>query len=135
MPVEEENLEIQGINFEGNKITYHAIAEGAEFAMNLQIAMDAPFDGDVANHNFRKKGPSESRFSGYKEDDMQKKLKYALDYVTEKCLANHINTVVLQIARGRSGSQFFNQNVKQFLSDKIQYLIFYGYRSDKYLST
>lgn len=124
--------EIMGINFEGNKINIHAINHGAEFAVNLQIAMDAPFDGDVANHEFRNKGPSESRFAGYKENEMQNKIKYMFNYVTKKCLKKNINTVVLQIARGRSGRAFFNKNVKQFLSEKIKYIIFYGYRSNKY---
>ena len=48
--------EVLGVNYEGHKITRHALARGALCVLNMQIAMDAPFLGEPAGETTRAKG-------------------------------------------------------------------------------
>ena len=51
-----KQCEVLGVNYEGHKITRHALARGASIVLNMQIAMDAPFLGEAAPETTRAKG-------------------------------------------------------------------------------
>ena len=56
-----KQCEVLGVNYEGHKITRHALARGASIVLNMQIAMDAPFLGEAAPETTRAKGESNSQ--------------------------------------------------------------------------
>jgi hypothetical protein len=103
-----------GINFEGGKIIKFIKEKyGDKIAgySNFQISMDAPFHGMEANDNFRSKGPSEKYIKDYNYMDNESSITNALMEVINFACTNNANTIVIQIARGRSGIVFFNNDI------------------------
>ncbi len=57
------NIQCYGINFEGGKIIKYILESKNCIAYaNIQIAMDAPYDGCVADEKLRNLGRSELQF-------------------------------------------------------------------------
>jgi hypothetical protein len=150
-----------GINFEGGKIIKFIREKfGNKMAgySNFQISMDAPFHGMEANDNFRSKGPSEKYIKDYNYMDNESSITNALMEVINFACTNNVNTIVIQIARGRSGIVFFNNDIvtklkmlgslefikiienKYFLYDfsvcniKKKIILTFGYRSSDYFN-
>ena len=123
---------IIGINYEGGKIIDHILqySQCVGFA-NCQIAMDAPYEGRVANEDIRSQGRSETQFVGYDEYYLIDQLSEIFSSVLEKFGETKI---VIQISRGRSGKTIFNEILLPILLklNIINYVIKYGYRSDDY---
>ena len=122
-----------GINYESGKIMTHILkfANCVGFA-NLQIAMDAPFHGRVADETVRSVGRSELQFPGYDE----KKLVATLTTIFKAILAKHGADIkiVLQIARGRSAGPTFEEVIKPIFTELgiSNYETKFGYRSKDY---
>ena len=124
-----------GINYEASKIITHIQQFGncVGYA-NLQIAMDAPFHGRVADEKVRSVGRSELQFPGY--DDT--KLVASLTQIFKTILARYGPDIkiILQIARGRSAESTFEEVIRPIF-DKLKisnYETKYGYRSNDYYS-
>jgi hypothetical protein len=133
-----------GINYEGGKIIKHILESKYCVAYaNIQIAMDAPYDGRVADEKLRDKGRSELQFDPkYKYSDVlvQYKLYMVLNYIQEKYPDTKI---IIQIARGRSGISMYNEVIKPILppfeltnsngnENPKKIKIVYGYRANDY---
>ena len=69
---------IVGVNYESQRIIQHAIHLKANFIVNLQIAMDAPFHGVEANENVRSKGRTEEQLFDYDSQRMHAELAQTL---------------------------------------------------------
>ncbi len=120
-----------GVNYEGGKIIEYAKSyDSCVCSINLQIAMDAPFFGDVAHESVRSKGPSETQFKGYNEKYMLNQIKIGLDEITQCCKDKNANILVIQIARGRSAKQFVTK-IKPLIGN-ISTEIICGYHSIEY---
>lgn len=133
-----------GINYEGGKIIRHVLQSNHCVAYaNVQIAMDAPYSGRVADEKLRDKGRSELQFPAkYKYSDIlvQCKIYKILQYIHQY----YPNTkIVMQIARGRSGISMYNEVLRPVLfpfglinSDgeyNVKKLkVLYGYRKKDY---
>jgi len=140
------NIECYGINFEGGKIIKYILESKNCIAYaNVQIAMDAPYNGRVADEKLRNLGRSELQFDKkYEYSDLfvQCKLYSILEYVNNK----YPNTkIIIQIARGRSGISMFDEVLKPIMKilglvDNNNNLIsrkckiIYGYRSTDYFN-
>ncbi len=125
-----------GINYEGGKIISHILKYPQCIAYaNCQIAMDAPYHGRVADESHRQQGRSEINFPGYDERKLIQSLTIILSYIYEH---HHNIVLIIQIARGRSGKQMFDEVLKPLLdvydssSAPLRYEISYGYRSSDY---
>lgn len=133
-----------GINYEGGKIIKHVLqSKHCIGYANVQIAMDAPYHGRVADEKLRDKGRSELQFpEKYRYSDVlvQCKLFKILQHIQHI----HPNTkIIMQIARGRSGISMFNEVLRPILfplglvnsngecNDK-KFKVLYGYRSNDY---
>lgn len=127
-----------GINYEGNKIIKHIKKSPLCIGyLNLQIAMDAPFFGEIADEKTRSKGRTETQIDGYDEKILINELTKAFKSIIKK--ANmHNSDIVIQIARGRSGIDFWGKIVKNSmknLGDISQNLkIIFGYKSHEYFN-
>jgi hypothetical protein len=133
-----------GINYEGGKIIKHILeSKHCIGYANVQIAMDAPYNGRVADEKLRDKGRSELQFHPkYKYSDVlvQCKLYKILNYIQEK----HPDTkIVMQIARGRSGISMYNEVLREVLfpfgliktdgsPNPKKLKVVYGYRTNDY---
>ena len=136
-----------GINYEGGKIIKHVLQSKHCIAYaNIQIAMDAPYDGRVADEKLRNKGRSELQFPpkyGYSDLFVQCKLYNIIKHIREK----HPDTkIIMQIARGRSGISMYNEVLLPVLfplglihPDGTPYTkkfkLLYGYRSSDYFQS
>ncbi len=106
--------DIVGVNFESGKIInfiknkYKSKLAGFS---NFQIAMDAPFHKMEANEKFRQKGPSERSIPDYNFMNFESSLFNALLEVVNFLCVEKVDTLVLQIARGRSGVVFFKDDI------------------------
>jgi transaldolase len=78
--------------------------------------MDAPYHGRVADESHRSKGRSELNFPGYKEDLLVKNLKIIFSYIKNTFPSKKL---VIQIARGRSSQQTFDEVLNQYYLDVI----------------
>jgi hypothetical protein len=133
-----------GINFEGGKIIKHVLqSKYCTSYANIQIAMDAPYHGRVADEKLRSKGRSELQFPpkyGYSDVLVQCKIYKIIQYIQEKYPDTKI---IMQIARGRSGISMFDEVLRQVLfplglvnadglpkPNKLK--VVYGYRSADY---
>ncbi len=80
-----ENIECTGINFEGGKIIKYILQSKKCIAYaNIQIAMDAPYNGRVADEKLRNLGRSELQFDKkYRYSDLyvQCQLYSILEYI------------------------------------------------------
>lgn len=133
-----------GINYEGGKIIQHVLQSKQCVAYaNVQIAMDAPYSGRVADEKLRDKGRSELQFHPkYKYSDILVQCK--LYKILQSIQQHHPNTkIVMQIARGRSGISMYNEVLRPVLfpfglinSDgecNVKKLkVLYGYRRKDY---
>jgi hypothetical protein len=125
-----------GINFECGKIITHILDKCGDKCVgwaNCQIGMDAPYHGRVADETHRSLGRSELNFPGYQED----KLIENLTQIFEHCkLSFPDKKIIIQIARGRSGIQMFEEVLKPILEKKqiTNYHVLYGYRSGDYFA-
>jgi len=133
-----------GINFEGGKIIKHVLETKQCIAYaNIQIAMDAPYHGRVADEKLRNKGRSELQFPkkyGYSDSLVQDKISQILKYIKE----NYPNIkVIMQIARGRSAINMYEEVLKPILQEynlvsedgninPRKFKIVNGYRSKNY---
>jgi hypothetical protein len=139
-----KNIECYGINFEGGKIIKYILESNNCIAYaNIQIAMDAPYDGRVADEKLRNLGRSELQFDkkyGYSDLYVQCQLYSILECVNEKYPDKK---VIIQIARGRSGISMFDEvlkpimNILGFIDKKGKLIskkciINYGYRTKDY---
>ena len=114
----EDGASTLGVNFEGHKISEYALGTmGALHCLNLQIAMDAPFHGDVADEATRSVGPSEEGFEGYDPSVLiagltkgVEALRDAIDGAGDGGDGEEggpvVRTLVVQIARGRRAAAF-----------------------------
>jgi len=135
-----------GINYEGGKIIKHILQQQSKHCLayaNVQIAMDAPYHGRVADEKLRDKGRSELQFPpkyGYSDVLVQCKLYKIIQHIQEKYPNKKI---VMQIARGRSGLSMYEEVLRPVLfplglihSDGTPYnkkfKLVYGYRSTDY---
>ena len=107
-----------GINWEGTKITEWALEQGAEFALNIQISMDAPFANppEEANEIFRSIGPSEVRMKDFNPVRYVLGLKRAFKAAALSCQMYNIPFLVIQIARGRAMKW-----MQQWIDDLFQF--------------
>jgi hypothetical protein len=133
-----------GINFEGGKIIKHVLQSKHCVAYaNVQIAMDAPYHGRVADEKLRNKGRSELQFPpkyGYSDVLVQCKLYKIIQHIQDK----YPNTkIVMQIARGRSGISMYDEVLRPVLfplglvnadgaPHAKKFKLLYGYRSTDY---
>lgn len=103
-----------GVNYEGGKIIKHVIDKYqdklAGYA-HFQIAMDAPFDNLEADDKFRSKGQSEKMMPDYDEIVSKMTIFNAISEVVKFACTKNIHAIVFQIARGRSGKSFFNNDI------------------------
>jgi hypothetical protein len=125
-----------GINYEGGKIITHVLSSPNCVAYaNCQIAMDAPYHGRVADESHRSQGRSELNFSGYREDLLKENLNKIFRYITDTYPSKKL---VIQIARGRSSIQTFEEVLKPVLYangfDQLSYSVYNGYRTKDYFS-
>ena len=133
-----------GINFEGGKIIKHILQSNyCKGYANVQIAMDAPYHGRVADEKLRNKGRSELQFHpkyGYSDVLVQCKLYKIIQHIQDKYPDTKI---IIQIARGRSGLSMYDEVLRPVLfplglinqegiskSNKLK--VVYGYRSTDY---
>ena len=139
-----ENIECNGINFEGGKIIKYILQSKNCIAYaNIQIAMDAPYNNRVADEKLRNLGRSELQFDKkYRYSDLyvQCQIYSILEYINKKYPETKI---IIQIARGRSGISMFDEVLKPIMNifgfiDKKEKLItkkciiIYGYRTKDY---
>lgn len=136
-----------GINYEGGKIIKYVLqSKHCIGYANVQIAMDAPYHGRVADEKLRNKGRSELQFPpkyGYSDVLVQCKLYNIIKHIQEK----HPNTkIIMQIARGRSGISMYDEvllpvlfplglvhsNGKPYTK---KFKLLYGYRSSDYFQS
>jgi hypothetical protein len=95
--------------------------------------MDAPYHDRIADDTHRTKGRSETNFSGYKEYLLIENLKKIFEYINKE----HPKVKkVIQIARGRSSIQMFDEVIKPLLDsldiNEKDYIVQYGYRTINY---
>lgn len=133
-----------GINFEGGKIIKHVLqSKHCVSYANVQIAMDAPYHGRVADEKLRNKGRSELQFPpkyGYSDVLVQCKLYKIIQRIQEK----YPNTkIIMQVARGRSGISMYDEVLRDVLfplglvnangaHNAKKFKLLYGYRSTDY---
>lgn len=102
-----------GINFESGKIIDHILKCKSCIAFaNIQIAMDAPYKGRVADDALRNKGRSEQQFDvkyGYDERKLKHTLYHIFEYIKNKYPDTNI---VLQIARGKAAESTYEEVLK-----------------------
>ena len=106
---------IVGVNYESQRIIRHAIHLKANFIVNLQIAMDAPFHGVEANEKVRSKGRTEEQLFDYDSKRMQAELAQTLYKIKQTCNQQNIHKIIIQIARGRSGKSFYDDIIHPLL--------------------
>jgi hypothetical protein len=122
--------QIYTINFEGGKIISHI--KKSKYCIgyaNIQIAMDAPYHGRVADETIRSNGRSETQFKDYNEKKLINKLVEIFKYIKNKD-----KKIIIQIARGRSADSMFNEVIKPILEKLkiIEYENKNGYRTSDY---
>jgi hypothetical protein len=123
-----------GINYEGGKIIKHIKNRYSNILSgysNFQIAMDAPFDDMEAPEELRAKGPAEKIIPDYNYMNNKSTIFNALIEVVNFCCASRTNTIVFQIARGRSGFVFFNDDIIPNLK-LLGNIEFLGMKDNKY---
>lgn len=121
-----------GINYEGGKIIRYALNGNKCIAYaNIQIAMDAPFHGQVANDTLRIKGRSETQFEGYNDDRLKKQLHAIFSHIDENY---EFDELVIQIARGKSAYLTEMDILKPVMQELNfpKYRVHYGYRTKDY---
>ena len=133
-----------GSNYEGGKIINHILKSPHCIGYaNIQIAMDAPFHGRVADEAIRSLGRSELQFPakyGYSDQLVIDKIVDILILINQKYPNIEI---IIQIARGRSGINMFNEVLKPILQKfglvdcdgnviPSKCKVVYGYRSKDY---
>lgn len=123
---------IIGINYEAGKSIQHVrYKKNCLGYANIQIVMDAPFQGRVANEKVRGKSRSELQMENYKEDLLIKSLTNIFEYINRE----YPNIkLVIQIARGRSWESMFNEVILPILNtlEIPNYEIKSGYRRKNY---
>ena len=122
--------QIYTINYEGGKIISHVTkSKYCVGYANIQIAMDTPYHGRVADETIRSNGRSETQFKNYNEKKLISKLVEIF-----KCIKTKNKMIIIQIARGRSADPMFNEVIKPILEKLkiIEYEIKNGYRTSDY---
>ncbi|CAF1066219.1 unnamed protein product [Didymodactylos carnosus] len=105
-------IKTAGANFEGGKIIKHMTRDSnCKFTSNIQIGMDAPFFGEPAGTDIREKGPSERQFGSYDRNIMIRDIKKCFNKANEIMTQNRIVDLVVQIARGRNGLIFLQDDI------------------------
>jgi hypothetical protein len=123
-----------GINYEAGKIINHILKyKNCVGYANIQVAMDAPYAGRVADETVREKGRSESQYKkyGYDENQLISEVFLIFNYIKE-----HYPDVkiIIQIARGKAAQSTFDEIINPVLS-KLEIKLFdikFGYRSTDY---
>jgi hypothetical protein len=136
MPLKNYNKEdIIGANYEGGKIIKHIKDKYKKKLVgysNFQISMDAPFHNMIADEKLRSKGPSERSIPDFNfmnfESSVFNGLLEIINYACEK----NADTIILQIARGRSGVVFFKDDILPKLN-AFGRVEFQKMENDKYL--
>lgn len=130
------------VNYEGGKIVDHALnSPMCKGYSNIQIAMDAPFLGRVADTQTRRSAigmRAETAFAEYDETRMIAMLDRALgaihDTVTTADASSDDALYIFQIARGKAAVST-EQDVLLPILNRLsikQYSVSYGYRSSTY---
>lgn len=125
-----------GINFECGKIITHILDKCGDKCVgwaNCQIGMDAPYHGRVADETHRNLGRSEKNFPGYQENALIKNLTQIFNYSKQTYPETKI---IIQIARGRSYKQMFDEVIKPILDELFitNYHVSNGYKSVDYFA-
>ena len=126
---------IVGVNYESQRIIRHAIHLKANFIVNLQIAMDAPFHGVEANEKVRSKGRTEEQLFDYDSKRMQAELAQTLYKIKQTCNQQNIHKIIIQIARGRSGKSFYDDIIHPLVTKILKDIhvdVIFGYREKQY---
>lgn len=118
-----------GVNYEGHKITEHALRCGAVCTLNMQVAMDAPFLGEVADEATRATGPAEASFSGFDRGVMLEGISKGINACAGECRRLGATTLVVQVARGRSAQSFLETSIAPYLPADLDVKIYCGYQS------
>jgi len=131
-----------GINYEGGKIIKHVLKQADDCVAyaNVQIRMDSPWHGQVADESQRHLGPSETQFDGYSERRSQMISQLTRVFQKAKDLietAGDIQKLIVQIARGKACEWFIPDIIMPIierLGSQIQSKIeiIKGYRSINY---
>ena len=126
--------DIIGVNFESGKIINHIKRKYKNLSgySNFQIAMDAPFHGMVADESLRAKGPSERSIKDFNYMNFESSLFNALLEIINFICDKNVDTLVIQIARGRSGVVFFKDDIIPKLNN-FGVLEFIKMEKDKYI--
>lgn len=131
---------VLGVNYEGGKIVAHAESfDACVGVLNVQVAMDAPFQGAVAHEAVRAAGRSETQFPGYDAARLAKGVATALEEAANAAAAAGANHLVVQVARGRSADSFWAE-LAHLLPVAFQppagtATVVHGYRSSDYFSS
>jgi hypothetical protein len=128
-----KNSMATGVNYEAGKIITHILKySNCVGYANLQIAMDAPYHGRVADEKVRTIGRSELQFPGYDEP----KLVANLTQIFEEIIKKHGKDIkiVVQIARGRSAKPTFDEVITPILEELniTNFETKFGYRTPDY---
>lgn len=101
---------IYGLNYEGGKIIKHVLQQIDCLAYaNVQIRMDSPWSGEVADEVKRQLGPYETQLDGYAERKllMIDKLTSVLQKAEKIIMSfGNVRQLVIQIARGKACQWF-----------------------------
>jgi hypothetical protein len=123
---------IIGINYEAGKTIQHVRFKDACLGYaNIQIAMDAPYQGRVANESVRKQKRSELQFEGYNEPKLKRQLAKIFGLIKAEFPGVK---VVIQIARGRAAKSTYEDVIQPVLTEVgiIDAEIISGYRRKNY---
>lgn len=127
------------LNYEGGKIVRHA-KESPYFIgySNIQISMDAPFLGRVANEIDRRNATGsrvETAYKGYSDKNLKRSLGRIFGPIAIKSAENEAR-VVIQIARGTSALNMQQEVILPVLKQQnvTNREIHYGYRSADYFT-
>ena len=123
-----------GINYEAGKIINHILKyKNCVGYVNIQVAMDAPYAGRVADDTVRQKGRSESQYEkyGYDENKLINDVTRIFNHIKEHYIGIKI---VIQIARGKAAQSTLDEIILPILK-KLEIKTFeskFGYRSTDY---
>jgi hypothetical protein len=132
---------ILGINYEGGKIIKHIMKQkGVVAYANVQIRMDSPWHGEIADDSKRNLGPFETQFTNYthRRSQMIEKLtlvfRKAQDIIEE---SKDVDQLIVQIARGKAAEWFIPDIILpiiESLSSQVKSMvkIIKGYRTNDY---
>ena len=128
------NDNIIGINYEAGKIITHILQfEKCIAYANIQIAMDAPYEGREAPESVRVKARAETQFPCYNEKYLVLQLEKIFNFIKNNFSDKKI---VVQIARGRAAKPMFDEVLEPIMKNVGMTNIDFvnGYRSTDYFT-